>query len=115
VSGKSGPLNNEIDWETLRKEADSNEDMTEYTSCTNRVRRVARFDAEIVNRSIECNRPNIIVLNHVDYFLDYKMRLFLLINAIQEKINGKINYIGTDVHSLIETSSIKEAINEVYK
>lgn len=43
------------------------ENMTEYTSCTNRVRRVARFDADVVMRSIICNQPNIIVLNHLDY------------------------------------------------
>ncbi|MDR3355932.1 MAG: adenylosuccinate synthetase [Spirochaetaceae bacterium] len=67
VSGNSGPLKNEIDWEILRKELGCDEDMTEYTSCTNRVRRVARFDKDVVLRAIECNRPNIIVLNHLDY------------------------------------------------
>lgn len=67
VSGKSGDLPKEINWNILRDELRRNEDMTEYTSCTNRIRRVARFDADVVVRSILCNRPNRIVLNHLDY------------------------------------------------
>ena len=40
VSGKSGDLPKEINWDILRDELGRNEDMTEYTSCTNRIRRV---------------------------------------------------------------------------
>ncbi len=44
VSGDSGELPNEINWDILRDELGTINNMTEYTSCTNRVRRVARFD-----------------------------------------------------------------------
>jgi adenylosuccinate synthase len=35
---------------------------------TDQVRRVARFDPEIVLDAISTNRPTSLVLNHVDYF-----------------------------------------------
>ena len=98
VSGNSGPLPKEIDWEILKQEAGQTEDMTEYTSCTNRVRRVARFDAEIVNRSIECNQPNIIVLNHLDYVKQEKRQEALL--DIAKMLNSKIDFYGDSVMSV---------------
>jgi adenylosuccinate synthase len=94
VSGNSGPLPNEIDWATVRQEAGRDEDMTEYTSSTKRVRRVARFDAAIVKRSIECNRPNTIVLNHVDYFANHKANLNSIIDNIKRQIDLEIDYVG---------------------
>ncbi len=67
VAGNSGPLPNETDWETVTAESGYNEELVEYTTVTNNVRRVARFDAEVVKSSIEANSPSSIVLNHVDY------------------------------------------------
>ncbi|MDR0604434.1 MAG: adenylosuccinate synthetase [Bacteroidales bacterium] len=110
VSGNSGPLPNEIDWDIIRQEAGRQEDMTEYTACTERIRRVARFDAEIVKRSIECNQPNIIVLNHLDYFANYKTQSITLVNSIQEKIGGHIDYVGIDTYSLIEVTKINSEV-----
>ncbi len=109
VSGNSGPLPNEIDWNILRKELDRNDDMTEYTSCTNRVRRVARFDDNVVKRSIICNKPSIVVLNHIDYvdqlmrnnsIVTEKARQF--ISAVEDKIGQAINFIGNNEVSLIK-------------
>jgi len=102
VSGDSGELPNEIDWDTLRDELGKTEDMTEYTSCTNRVRRVARFDADVVRRSIICNRPNIIVLNHLDYvdnscrsgIISDKAKLF--VERVSSEINQKVSFVGID-------------------
>jgi adenylosuccinate synthase len=94
VSGNSGPLPNEINWEVLKQEAGQTKDMTEYTSCTNRIRRVARFDAEVVNRSIECNRPNIVVLNHLDYIVQEVRQKTLF--DIAEKIKSNINFYGVN-------------------
>lgn len=98
VSGNSGPLKNEITWDTLKDELNKADDMTEYTSCTNRVRRVARFDAELVMRSIISNRPNNIVLNHLDYCFDKEKSL----DIIQNEINQKIDYFGDSPTSIIK-------------
>lgn len=92
VSGKSGPLKNEITWDIIKKESNSSDDLIEFTSCTNRVRRVARFDAEIVLKSIIANKPNIIVLNHMDYVHTNQRDSFIL--GIERQINNKIDYLG---------------------
>lgn len=96
VSGNSGPLKNEITWDILRNEVGNANDMTEYTSCTNRIRRVGRFDADVVRRSIISNSPNIIVLNHLDYCREPTAS----IDNIQKTLNVKINYCGYGPDSL---------------
>lgn len=109
VSGESGELPNEIDWNILRDELGKTEDMTEYTSCTDRVRRVARFDAEVVTRSIVCNQPNIIVLNHLDYVDDHVHDLPVIsgkceefISAVEAQIGQEVSYFGTGVNTLFK-------------
>jgi len=67
VAGASGPLPDELDWATITSESGYSEPLLEYTSVTNRVRRVARFDSEVVKRAIKHNRPTCIALNHLDY------------------------------------------------
>lgn len=68
VAGASGPFDaEEIDWETIGREAGLNEPPQELTSVTRRVRRVARFDPEIVRKAIAVNNPSRIVLNHLDH------------------------------------------------
>lgn len=107
VSDDSGPLPNEISWDILRDELGKDEDMTEYTSCTNRVRRVARFDEDVVNRSIICNKPNVIVLNHLDYVdpicrngvITDKVKDF--VDTVNDTINCKIDFVGTNELDLI--------------
>lgn len=107
VSGDSGDLPNEIDWETLGKELGKTDDMTEYTSCTNRVRRVARFDADVVLRSIICNKPNIIVLNHLDYVDDscrngiFSEKAKLFIEKVSAEVNVKVNFVGINEVDLV--------------
>lgn len=107
VSGDSGELPNEISWDILRNELGKTEDMTEYTSCTNRVRRVARFDADVVRRSILCNRPNIIVLNHMDYVDDHVHDLPAIsgkceefISAVEAQIGQRVSCFGTGEDTL---------------
>lgn len=67
VGGNSGPLADEINWEAVSKEAGSSMHIQEFTSVTNKLRRVARFDPNIVKRALQTNLPTRIVLNHLDY------------------------------------------------
>jgi adenylosuccinate synthase len=90
VSGDSGPLSDEITWDILRDELGKEEDITEYTSCTDRIRRVARFDAEVVKRSIICNKPNIIVINHLDYCIDRKA----FVTNVEQSIGQRLQFYG---------------------
>lgn len=108
VFGNSGPLINEIDWKIVSQESGSLEYFEEKTTVTHKVRRVARFDPEIVKEAIMSNQPDILVLNHVDY-IDYsnknnnelteKQKLFL--QEITEKIYQEISYCGNGEMNLI--------------
>jgi|SRR5665213_31524 len=73
VAGDSGLLPKQIDWETVSREGGWEVPLIEYTSVTKKVRRVARFDGDVVKEAIDVNSPTQIVLNHVDYF-DAKSR-----------------------------------------
>lgn len=70
VPGDSGDLPGEIDWQTVAREGGWPTNLSERTSVTDQIRRVARFDPVIVTEAIEANLPTQIVLNHADYF-DY--------------------------------------------
>lgn len=101
VGGNSGPLPNEIDWETIAVESNSTDILCELTSVTKTIRRVARFDADIVKNAIMYNNPTRIVLNHLDYFVnitsnhDHRAFIDYIIN-IEQKIGSKISLFGNN-------------------
>lgn len=109
VAGDSGPLTSEISWETVTQESGADEDIIERTSVTRNVRRVARFSPEIVCESLLTNRPDIVVLNHVDY-IDYKNRnnnilsdkQLAFVEKIENEIHHKIQYVGNGRMGIIE-------------
>ena len=66
VAGCSGPLPKEIEWADIPQNQGSH-GVREYTSVTREVRRIAKFDPEVVRSAIRVNSPTAIVLNHLDY------------------------------------------------
>jgi adenylosuccinate synthase len=114
VGGNSGPLENEIDWPTLAKEAKLPPNHVELTSATKRVRRVARFHSEIVRQAIVVNRPHQIVMNHLDYVdagaasgaLSSKGREFL--TKVEQLIGARIDLVGISPSALIERHANKQ-------
>ena len=72
VGGPSGPIPRETTWQKVKRHSRANIDLTECTTVTERPRRVAEFDEDVVLRAIRTNKPDLIVLNHVDYF-DYSV------------------------------------------
>lgn len=67
VAGTSGPLEDEMSWKDLAAEAGLAEDYRELTTATKKVRRIGRFEVDVVRRAIAANQPTSIVLNHLDY------------------------------------------------
>lgn len=106
VAGSSGPLKNEISWNELAIEAGLPETHQELTTATGRIRRVGRFDGEVVRRAIEINQPTRIVLNHLDYVdasitsgpVTSKARAF--IDFVEGEIGANIDFIGIDGRTL---------------
>lgn len=73
VAGNSGPITDEIDWATVTQESGSPEPLIERTTVTRNIRRVGRFDLDLVRRATMINRPTQIALMFIDY-LDYQER-----------------------------------------
>jgi adenylosuccinate synthase len=100
VAGDSGPLPGQTSWEHIAAEAGITEDIRELTTVTARLRRVGRFDPEIVRRAIQANQPTRIVLNHLDYVdprvrdgsLTAKARAF--IEKVEADIGHRVDWLG---------------------
>lgn len=110
VAGDSGPLPKEITWENLVSEGEHPHQIEEFTSVTHKLRRIAKFDAEIVLSAIAVNAPTRIVLNHVDY---YKHNIHLDTHLLRKYtrnlsnlIGQKIDFIGLSPSILIKTADI---------
>jgi len=120
VSGESGPLPNETKWENIKHSSGAEIDLTEYTSATKRIRRVAEFDSEVVNAAIQVNKPNIIVLNHVDY-IDYSCHnldtipdtVEAFVKNISIEINRDIDYIGTGKSVMLPFVTVETIVKNV--
>ena len=98
VSGNSGPLSNELSWDDVTTNAKSLTPVREYTSVTNRLRRVGSFDEVIPLQAIRANRPDLIVLNHLDYIPEDERGGF--VDSVQEVLGSRIDCIGTGPDSL---------------
>ena len=107
VGGRSGPLPEETDWPTVARRAGLPDDFVERTTATDKVRRVARFDAEIVRRAIAANAPTRVVLNHCDYlepagrdrrFSDAS-RAF--VDDVERRICRRVDWLGTGPDALV--------------
>jgi len=116
VGGNSGPLPNEIDWETITHESRSDRPILEYTSVTKTIRRVARFDVDVVHQAIMVNQPTCIVLNHLDHIDASCGRLNMLtdkasafVEEVELLIENQIDYFGFGPASIVErTPNIKK-------
>jgi adenylosuccinate synthase len=73
VGGRSGPLPQEITWKVIQLESGYPYEPKEFTTVTKKLRRVARFDVEIVKMAAVANMPTQIALMGVDY-IDYENR-----------------------------------------
>jgi adenylosuccinate synthase len=105
VAGRqAGPLKDEIDWETIQRESGYTTPLHEYTTVTQKIRRVGRFDWDLARLTVERNRPTRIAVMGLDY-LDYadlgktyfdsfgpKSREF--IRHFENEI-GRMDYAGT--------------------
>lgn len=108
VAGASGPFESEeIDWETVAREGGHAHVPVEYTSVTQRVRRVARFDPTLVRRAIAVNCPSTIVLNHVDHVDSaagggrMTAQALSFVAGVSEQIGQQVDRVGLGSDSLV--------------
>jgi adenylosuccinate synthase len=67
AGNQAGPLKNEVSWEIIQSESGYSNPLREYTTVTNRLRRVGRFDHELAMQSARINQPTRIAINFLDY------------------------------------------------
>jgi adenylosuccinate synthase len=115
VRGNSGPLPNEISWDEVTAYSGSRSPITEYTSVTKSVRRVARFDPAVVIQAIAANRPTRLVLNHIDY-IDVRCtelnrltpRAASFARHVEWSIGMQITYLGFSPNHLLRANLLGE-------
>lgn len=71
TGGNTGPLPNEVTWNEVTAEAHWPQPLLEKSTVTARLRRVARFDLDLVMSAVRTNKPTYLALNFADY-LDYR-------------------------------------------
>jgi adenylosuccinate synthase len=117
VPGDSGRLPAETDWDTIAHEGGWEARLLERTSVTDQVRRVARFDPEIVLDAIDANRPTIVVLNHADYF-DISshrsgastLKVSEAVCAIEAKLGRSVDLVGLGQNILVSREGFLNAL-----
>lgn len=112
VSGNSGPLPGETTWEAISDSIDTEADLREFTTVTNKLRRVGSFDASLVKAAIASNNPTEIVLNHLDYVgssgtgSSDREAVVSFVNDVEEAIGRRVAYIGFSPMSLDRRNAI---------
>lgn len=108
VAGASGPLEGETSWDEIAGEASADRDVTEMTTVTGRVRRVGRFDAELVRRALRVNQPTRLVLNHLDY-VDWRVRDGVItdkarafIDLVEAETGRRVDWVGVDERTFVD-------------
>ncbi|MXW29905.1 MAG: adenylosuccinate synthetase [Chloroflexi bacterium] len=105
VAGDSGPLEHEVTWEDVQTLSGYPVAISEYTTTTKRLRRVARFDWGIVEEAIRANAPTQLALHGADY-IDFKNRSVscydnltpsarAFIEEIETRTAVPVSFIGT--------------------
>ncbi|WP_158942134.1 adenylosuccinate synthetase [Granulicella sp. S190] len=106
VSGaQAGSLRGEIDWATVQRESSYPHPIPEFTTVTKSLRRVGRFDMDMVRRAVITNRPTSIAVNGLDLidYSNYRQRdsealtpeAKLFIRALEDQFGVPVTYFGT--------------------
>ena len=105
VAGNSGPLPNEITWEDVQEASGYPYPIAEFTTTTNRLRRVAKFDWSVVDQAVAANSPTRIALHGGDYIdfanhsvtdwhrLTHSLQKF--VGKIERRYKVPVSFIGT--------------------
>ena len=108
VAGNSGPLVGETTWEEIAKKSGTEKELREYTTVTQRLRRVGHFDPVLVRRALAVNRPTRLVLNHLDYvgtqddLDDPQSNARSFVRWVENEIDREVDWVGFSGLGVIE-------------
>jgi len=108
VAGNSGSLPAEMTWDEVAKYGGHDHSIVEFTTVTQRVRRVGAFDPDVVRRALAVNRPTTVVMNHLDYIDHHAClsgeptpRVMKFVAAVENSIGYPIDLMGLRRSSVI--------------
>jgi adenylosuccinate synthase len=99
IAGNSGYLFKELTWQELRLRY-GNHIQDEYTSVSNKIRRVGEFDYELAKDAIHKCNPTNIILTFFDYIFPnfdgiiLTSPMYHYLKKLETKINHSIDYVG---------------------
>ena len=104
AGSQAGPLDEETDWETIQRESGYPTPLAEYTTVTQKLRRVGRFDWSLAQHAVDRNKPTRIAIMGLDYldYQDFGKRSFgdlgqaslAFLNRFENTL-GSVAYVGT--------------------
>jgi len=107
VAGNSGPMHMEITWEDLAEES-GGYIQPEYTTVTNKIRRVGLWDPELAEEAVNACAPDHIVLTFFDYWrpdLANKTILdpdaFRRIREVEDELGTPVTWVSTGFGSIV--------------
>lgn len=107
VAGTSGPMTNEISWDILSKRI--RRDVVERTTVTKKVRRVAEWDDQLMEKAFLLNgescRVALMFADYIDpamYGKTHGVSDKVVKFIINHKLSHKVDYIGTGPNSVIK-------------
>lgn len=102
VGGPSGPLPHEITWEDLKERTGGYVDTPERTTVTNRERRIAELDLEMLKQTLRETRPTALAVSFLDYLFPQLARKTELdgeatawLEGLQSETNTWADWIST--------------------
>ncbi|MEQ8283547.1 MAG: adenylosuccinate synthetase [Parvibaculum sp.] len=117
VAGTSGPLRDEITWQDVTEESGYPVPLVELTTVTQKVRRVGRFDSNLVRRAAQLTSATELALTFVDYIdagaIDCKD-----FDGLPQKVKDFVDYVEQEVQvpvRLIGTGASTSSVIERYE
>lgn len=101
VGGDSGPMRDEISWDDVQRIGEAPEPVPEYTSVTNRLRRVANFDQDLAKRAARINRPTSLAVMGIDR-LDYRNTGVTHVASLSERAARFLSQLAAELGVPIE-------------
>ncbi|MCH7726565.1 MAG: adenylosuccinate synthetase [Planctomycetes bacterium] len=100
VGGPSGELRNEISWDVVKEESGATNTEPEFTSVTNNLRRVARFDLELVRSACRYNKPTSLAVMGLDR-IDVRNRGATEVSQLTDEAMDFLSMLKSELHTPI--------------
>jgi adenylosuccinate synthase len=114
VVKSSGPMYKEIDWDTVTKESGSKVQIIEKTTVTGRVRRVGRWDDELIKKSVYMNSIDSLILTFINY-INAEDRDKLSYNELSDDGKAFIDRVNDEICRVSFASTSPYSMFEVHK